>query len=161
MGGIPQDGREIRGEVGRESHIPGKKPGFTQMDQFLQNFIHIQRLQLGFGLSGKGEEVFNRIGQPVQLRFDDFESISIFGLEVPILQHELNIAGDRVQGGSDLMGHRRGDLSQGGQFFRLTQLSLGFEQGFVEKPQFFISFGQFRGGGFDFSGQLLIELVDL
>ena len=97
--GSPKMGGRSGEKVSRKSYISRKKPGFTQMDQFFQNFIHIQRPQLGFGLSGKREEVFNRIGQPVQLRFDDFESISIFGLKISILKNELNVAGDRVQEG--------------------------------------------------------------
>ena len=41
MGGVSQDRREVRGKVSGESHISCKKPGFTQMDQFFQNFIDI------------------------------------------------------------------------------------------------------------------------
>jgi len=62
------------------------------MNQFFQNFIHLQRLQLGFRLPGKGEEVLHRIGQPVELRFDNFESTLVFGLKIPILENELKIA---------------------------------------------------------------------
>jgi hypothetical protein len=85
----------------------------------------------------------------------------VFGLKIPILENELKIAGDRVQGGSDLVGHGCGDLSYRGKFLRLAQLPLGFKQGFVEKSQLFVPFGQFRGGGLDSPGQLLVELADL
>ena len=49
MGRIAEDQREDRRESEVESrHIPGMKPGFTQMDQFLQDAIHIQ------GISAEG-----------------------------------------------------------------------------------------------------------
>src|SRR4030043_364945 len=83
------------------------------------------------------------------------------GAEVTLLHHQLDITGDGVEGGSDLMGHHCGYLAQGCQFFGLTQLPLGLEEGLVEELQFFVSSRQFGGSGFNLSGQLFIKPVDL
>ena len=85
--------------------------------------VHLPWLDLRF--SGKAQQVLDDLSRPVRFLDDDgdillpFFILGHFPLDHPAEHH------DRADGVVQLMGHARRQLSEGGHFLRLDQLSLG------------------------------------
>lgn len=157
---ISDNERKIRRKSGRNSHLFSGEDGGQEVQESLHQLGDIERLQNRLqGRQGREDRLKDR-HHAGDLGLDNPQAVHRFPVQVAFLEEELDVAGDGMERGADLVSHHGGQLPRHRQSLRPAELLLKLEKVGISPAKLLVAGSQVPSRPFYLDLELPVKICD-